>query len=135
MERVKLEHTDNDGFSKILYSVAKGSLLSAPAKEIPVEGADEAALKGRPWTAYTLIRVEKGQNAVLLKGDRILSSCGRPGDYRIEAEEDISKAKAYGGRQSEGIVIRPKTPVFSKRLSGNLSMKVINNKYLLKNED
>lgn len=37
--------------------------------------------------------------------------------------------------QPEGIVIRPKTPVFSKRLSGNLSMKVINNRYLLKNED
>ena len=53
----------------------------------------------------------------------------------IRRAEDVSKAKAYGGRQPEGIVIRPKTPVFSKRLSGNLSMKVINNKYLLKNED
>ena len=53
----------------------------------------------------------------------------------IRRAEDVSKAKAYGGRQPEGIVIRPKTPVFSKLLSGNLSMKVINNKYLLKNED
>lgn len=39
-----------------------------------------------------------------------------------------------GGKQ-EGIVIRPTIPVYSKTLSENLSMKVINNNYLLKNED
>ena len=95
MEWVKMEHTDKDGFAKVLYSVSKGSLLSAPAKEMTVEGADETALKGRIWTEYTLIRVEKGQNAVLLDGDRVLASCGKPGDYRIEATEDLSKAKVY----------------------------------------
>ena len=42
--------------------------------------------------------------------------------------------KAYGGGQPEGIVIRPLTPVYSKTLGGNLSIKVINNKYLIKNE-
>lgn len=95
MEWVKVEQTAGDGFVKVLYSVSKGSLLSAPAKEMLAKDTDEATLKGRPWTEYTLIRVEKGQNAVLLEGDRILASCGRPGDYRIEAEEDISKAKVY----------------------------------------
>ena len=95
MEWVKLEHTDNSGFGKILYSVSKGSLLSAPAKEMLAEGVDEASLKGRTWTEYTLIRVEKGQNAVLLEGDRILSSCGRPGDSQLQATEDVSKAKVY----------------------------------------
>ena len=39
-----------------------------------------------------------------------------------------------GGRK-EGIVIRPVEPVFSKRISGALSMKVVSNKYLLKNEE
>ncbi len=39
-----------------------------------------------------------------------------------------------GGRK-EGIVIRPVEPVFSKRISGSLSMKVVSNKYLLKNEE
>lgn len=39
-----------------------------------------------------------------------------------------------GGRK-EGIVIRPTEPVFSKRISGALSMKVVSNKYLLKNEE
>ena len=38
------------------------------------------------------------------------------------------------GSKKEGIVIRPTEPVFSKLLSGELSMKVLNNKYLLKNE-
>ncbi|MBR6158492.1 MAG: 2'-5' RNA ligase, partial [Lachnospiraceae bacterium] len=39
-----------------------------------------------------------------------------------------------GGRK-EGIVIRPVEPVFSKRIGGSLSMKVVSNKYLLKNEE
>ena len=41
----------------------------------------------------------------------------------------------YNGTVREGIVIRPKEPVHSYILSGPLSMKVINNKYLIKNED
>ncbi len=38
------------------------------------------------------------------------------------------------GGPKEGIVIRPSEPVCSKLLSGELSVKVINNKYLLKHE-
>jgi hypothetical protein len=34
MEWVKVEQTAGDGFVKVLYSVSKGSLLSAPAKEM-----------------------------------------------------------------------------------------------------
>ena len=41
---------------------------------------------------------------------------------------------AYGNGQPEGIVIRPLEPKYSKILQGPLSMKVINNKYLLKND-
>ena len=37
--------------------------------------------------------------------------------------------------KKEGIVIRPTEPVFSERLSAALSMKVVSNKYLLKNSD
>ena len=37
------------------------------------------------------------------------------------------------GGPKEGIVIRPAEPVFCKLLSANLSMKVVSNKYLLKN--
>ena len=38
-----------------------------------------------------------------------------------------------GGRK-EGIVIRPTKPVYSQMIGGDLSMKVVSNKYLLKNE-
>ena len=38
-----------------------------------------------------------------------------------------------GGRK-EGIVIRPTTPIYSPTIGAYLSMKVVNNKYLLKNE-
>lgn len=39
-----------------------------------------------------------------------------------------------GGRK-EGIVIRPTEPIFNTRISASLSMKVVSNKYLLKNEE
>lgn len=38
------------------------------------------------------------------------------------------------GGKKEGIVIRPTEPVYCKRISASLSMKVVSNKYLLKNE-
>lgn len=37
------------------------------------------------------------------------------------------------GGKKEGIVIRPTEPVYSDRISAALSMKVVNNRYLLKN--
>ena len=50
------------------------------------------------------------------------------------AETCAGKVKAYKGGQPEGIVIRPCTPVYSCTIGGYLSMKVINNRYLLKND-
>ncbi len=41
----------------------------------------------------------------------------------------------YNNTAREGIVIRPITPVHSQQLGGSLSMKVLNNRYLMKNED
>ena len=40
-----------------------------------------------------------------------------------------------GGGKKEGIVIRPTEPIHSNLVSGPLSMKVVSNKYLLKNND
>ena len=58
-----------------------------------------------------------------------------PDDLIKRAEGIPGKPTAYGASQPEGIVIRPMEPVYSKTLGGNLSMKVINNKYLLKTQD
>lgn len=45
-----------------------------------------------------------------------------------------NRCHAYPGTP-EGIVVRPIEPVYSKLVGGPLSMKVINNKYLLKQKD
>jgi hypothetical protein len=39
------------------------------------------------------------------------------------------------GGKKEGIVIRPTEPIFCSLISAPLSMKVVSNKYLLKNEE
>ena len=53
----------------------------------------------------------------------------------VEALLERADGEYPKGGKKEGIVIRPTEPVFSERISGTLSMKVVNNKYLLKNED
>ena len=46
-----------------------------------------------------------------------------------------SEGIGYNGTTREGIVIRPVTPVHSYTISGPLSIKVINNKYLMKHDE
>ena len=53
----------------------------------------------------------------------------------VEALLERADGKYYNGGKKEGIVIRPMEPVYSKLIDTYLSMKVINNKYLLKNGD
>lgn len=53
----------------------------------------------------------------------------------VDALLERADGEYPNGGKKEGIVIRPTEPVFSERISGALSMKVVNNKYLLKNED
>ena len=54
-------------------------------------------------------------------------------DYdSIEILLERAKGKYASGMNKEGIVIRPTEPVYSPIIEGPLSMKVINNDYLLK---
>ena len=96
------------------------------------------------WYVFTIR--ENGRRVGL---DRMLIICGSLGLQSVPIEEvdlDLPSkyptvgallARAEGeyprGGKKEGIVIRPTEPVFSKRISASLSMKVVNNKYLLKN--
>ena len=50
----------------------------------------------------------------------------------IEKLIERAKGKYPSGNQKEGIVIRPVVTTHSKILNGPLSMKVLNNDYLLK---
>lgn len=52
----------------------------------------------------------------------------------IEALLERADGNYPNGGKKEGIVIRPTEPVFSSNIGTELSMKVVSNKYLLKNE-
>lgn len=54
-------------------------------------------------------------------------------DYdSVDVLLERAKGKYPSGMNKEGIVIRPVEPVYSKTIEGPLSMKVLNNDYLLK---
>ena len=52
----------------------------------------------------------------------------------VEALLERADGEYPNGGKKEGIVIRPTEPVFCPLISASLSMKVVSNKYLLKNE-
>ena len=52
----------------------------------------------------------------------------------VEALLERAEGNYPNGGKKEGIVIRPTEPVFCPTISGSLSMKVVSNKYLLKND-
>lgn len=53
----------------------------------------------------------------------------------VESLLDRSDGNYPNGGKKEGIVIRPVIPVYSPTIGAELSMKVVNNKYLLKNAE
>ena len=58
-----------------------------------------------------------------------------PGRYpTVEALLERADGNYPNGGKKEGIVIRPTEPIFCPLISASLSMKVVSNKYLLKNE-
>ena len=50
-----------------------------------------------------------------------------------QTEEKLRRENIQG--KKEGIVVRPTEPVFCPLISASLSMKIVSNKYLLKNEE
>ena len=102
-------------------------------------------LKKPEWYVFTI-----RENGVRVGLSRMLNACEEMGLVHVPIEEaGIDLPSKYptvealleradgeypNGGKKEGIVIRPQNPVFSKTISGSLSMKVVNNKYLLKND-
>jgi len=98
------------------------------------------------WYVFTII--ENGNRVGL---NRMLDICKELGFDTVPIEEvDVDLPSKYPtvealleradgeyprGGKKEGIVIRPTTPIYNHKIQGNLSMKVVSNKYLLKNED
>lgn len=103
-------------------------------------------LKSPEWFVFTARIDDKRTNLETLK-----DICKYVGCQMVPVEEEgndlpsrypdeqalLERAEGvgYNGTVREGIVIRPIEPVHSYILSGPLSMKVINNKYLIKNDE
>jgi len=56
-------------------------------------------------------------------------------DYTLDQLLERAKGLYPSEKQKEGIVIRPQVETYSETLGGRLSVKVINNNYLLKEEE
>lgn len=98
------------------------------------------------WYVFTIR--ENGRRVGLL---RMLEICDLLGLEHVPIEEvgmdlpskyptvEALLARADGdypkGGKKEGIVVRPTEPVFCPLISASLSMKIVSNKYLLKNEE
>ncbi|MCR5112078.1 MAG: 2'-5' RNA ligase [Ruminococcus sp.] len=103
-------------------------------------------LKKPEWYVFTVI--ENGKRVGL---ERMLEICRELEFTTVPIEEvdtdlpakyptvEALLARADGsypnGGKKEGIVIRPTSPVYSTTIGAELSMKVVSNKYLLKNGD
>ena len=103
-------------------------------------------LKRPEWYVFTIM--ENGRRVGL---DRMLEICREleftavpieevdtdlPSKYpTVEALLERADGNYPNGGKKEGIVIRPTVPVFSSSIGAELSMKVVSNKYLLKNDN
>ncbi len=129
------------------YYEENGLHLLTIQGELCAPGIQQNRLKLiRPeWYVFT-IRIN-GKRVGLRKMREICDSLGLmmvpveeigmdlPSKYpTVEALLERADGEYPKGGKKEGIVIRPTEPVFNERISAALSMKVVSNKYLLKNE-
>lgn len=95
------------------------------------------------WYVFTVVDVAEHRREGLLETQRLCRELGldmvpveEQGDSlpysSIDELLERAKGKYPSGNPKEGLVVRPVEPVFSKTLSAPLSMKVINNDFLLK---
>lgn len=95
------------------------------------------------WYVFTVVDMKTRLRYPLLKMQALCESLGlnmvpieESGEQfpyqTIEELLERAKGKYPSGTNKEGIVIRPMLPVYSKTIEGPLSMKVLNNDYLLK---
>ena len=130
------------------YYEDNGLLLLTVQGELCAPGIQKNRLKlTRPeWYVFT-IRVD-GKRLGLKEMQEICMNLGLqmvpieevgtnlPSKYpTVEALLERADGEYPKGGKKEGIVIRPTEPIYNERISGALSMKVVSNKYLLKNED
>lgn len=129
----------------------EGRLVDAGLNDIVLQGEFCAAgIQGNPlalrrpeWYVFTVRDASRGERLGL---DKTIEVCKRAGLAMVPVEESgedlpyhtveelLERARGFyeNGRTKEGIVIRPQVPVYSPTVGASLSMKVINNDYLIK---
>lgn len=130
------------------YALRNGIRLLTVQGEFCAPGIQQNRLKltSPKWYVFT-VRVD-GQRVGL---ERMQAICAEIGVETVPVEEvGVDLPSKYptvnalleradgnypNGGKKEGIVIRPVEPEFCELISASLSMKVVNNKYLLKNDD
>ena len=140
-----LDDEDNDKVRK--YFEENGLKLVTLQGELCAPGIQQNRLKLTipEWYVFT-IRLD-GKRVGLRKMQEICNSLGLmmvpveevgmdlPSKYpTVEALLERADGEYQKGGKKEGILIRPTEPLFNERISAALSMKVVSNKYLLKNE-
>ena len=131
-------------------------MLTTPTINMTATGANTRALiksKGLKVTDVQTILGFNTPQAIFkwMRGDAMLEICREPEFTTVPIEEvgtdlpakyptvEALLERAGGnypnGGKKEGIVIRPTEPVFSSNIGAELSMKVVSNRYLLKNDD
>ncbi|ETO98824.1 putative RNA ligase [Lachnoanaerobaculum sp. MSX33] len=100
-------------------------------------------LKTPEWYVFTITDMKTNTRFSMYKTEEICKLLGLNMVPVEEVEEEFkyksvdellerAKGKYTSGKNKEGIVIRPVETVYSNTIAGPLSMKVINNDYLLK---
>jgi len=100
-------------------------------------------LKTPEWYVFTVTDMKTNTRLSMYETEEICKLLGLNMVPVEEVEEEFkyknvdellerAKGKYASGRNKEGIVIRPVETVYSNTIAGPLSMKVINNDYLLK---
>ena len=102
-------------------------------------------LKDHELFVFNVFNIDKGKYLGL---DDMIQFCQRNNLVMVPVEErglyfpyladnllERAKGKYPGGKRREGIVIRPQLETYSGILGGRLSFKVINNDFLLKDDD
>ncbi|MBQ8940687.1 MAG: 2'-5' RNA ligase [Firmicutes bacterium] len=138
------------GYREKLEAFAKREELTTftVQGELCAPGIQQNRLKLTKPEWYVFTVRENGKRVGLY---RMLSICEELGFAHVPIEEiDVNLPEKYptveallaradgeypNGGKKEGIVIRPVEPIFNESISAALSMKVVNNKYLLKNID
>ena len=145
-----IELVKKNGYVKMLQDYAYDRQISSIVLQGEFCGAgiqkNRLKLKEPGWFVFTCII-----NGERVGFDRLCEVCSSAGVPMVPVEEqgeDLTVAYptveslleravgiGFNGTEREGVVIRPKEPVYSSTVSGPLSMKVLNNHYLLKTED